>query len=150
MAQRGSFGRNWNLIKVSRNWKPHGIAEEILRNVLDEGDPEVRDAILAAAGKLGGREAEQFLDRTPEGMDATAILESYFLISGIPCEVEKGDDRSTLYVKKECGLLSENVSCNRALAGAYLAGFIRAVAKNAAIMEVQDHIRIELAQEEKT
>jgi hypothetical protein len=40
MAKTGSFARDWQLIKLSRDLKPHNISEEVLNRLIEDSDEE--------------------------------------------------------------------------------------------------------------
>jgi hypothetical protein len=140
MNHRGSFGRNWSLIKLARTYHPHDIAGEILAELA--GDPLQREKVSSAARRIGEAEGRRFLERSPEGLAPSDVLDGYFLIHAIPCEAGSEGEDTTLYVKKECGSLFPGIPCNTAILAAYISGFTRAIAPTASIRDGGDHLAI--------
>jgi hypothetical protein len=140
MNHRGSFGRNWSLIKLARTYHPHDIAGEILAELT--GDPLQRDRVASAARRIGEAEGRKFLERSPEGLSSADILDGYFLVHAIPTEAVREGEHTTLYIKKECGSLFPRTPCNSAILAAYISGFTRAIAPTASIRDGGDHLAI--------
>lgn len=42
----GSFARDWQFVKISRNWKPHDFSKEILEKIIEENDRDFNVSIL--------------------------------------------------------------------------------------------------------
>lgn len=143
MVQRGSFARNWNLIKIARSWHPHEIAGELLSRLMERDSPGVHEQLKAIAHQLGTDEGNRFLARTPEGMDDASILESYFLVSGIPCEVERENGFAQLFIKKEPGNIFFNQPGMERLITAFFSGFVRAISDSAIFIEKETYIVVQ-------
>ncbi|MDT8358668.1 MAG: hypothetical protein RQ758_09230 [Methanomicrobiaceae archaeon] len=140
MTHRGSFGRNWSLIKLARTYHPHDIAGEILAELA--ADPLQREKVSSAAKRIGEAEGRRFLERSPEGISPADILDGYFLIHAIPTEADRESTPPALYVKKECGSLFPGQGCSPAILAAYISGFTRAIAPNALVQDGGDHLII--------
>jgi hypothetical protein len=143
MLRRGSFARDWNLIKATRTWHPHDMAGDVLERLLEDASEGMLSEVTDIAYRLGVEEGRRFLDRTPVGMDDASVLESYFLVSGIPCEVEEEEGgHKLLHIRKEKSSMFAVNPGMRRLSSAFVFGFVSAVTRRAAIEEEDSFILV--------
>ncbi|NYT06459.1 MAG: hypothetical protein GKC04_08890 [Methanomicrobiales archaeon] len=145
MVKRGSFARDWHLIKLSRSWHPHDVAGKILSRLVAGGAPGVAKAVADIAYALGTEEGREFLGRMPAGMDAVSVLESFFLVTGISCDLDTEGKQPVLYIKKECGSLFGNGGCTPEVAAEFIRGFVHAVASPAHVRDQDDVLIVDLS-----
>jgi hypothetical protein len=147
MVKRGSFARDWHLIKLSRSWHPKDVAGQILSRLTADGPPDVVEAVNKIAFTLGFEDGKDFLSRMPEGIDCVSVLESFFLLTGISCELDTEEEQQPhLYIKKECGsLFGDGGGCDASVATAFISGFVHAVARSAHISDRDDVLVVDLA-----
>ena len=145
MVKRGSFARDWHLIKLSRSWHPKDVAGKILSRLTTDGPPDVVEAVNKIAYTLGFEDGKEFLSRMPGAIDAVSVLESFFLLTGISCELETEEQQLHLYIKKECGSLFGDGVCDASVAAAFISGVVHAVATSAHISDRDDVLVVDLA-----
>lgn len=127
MPENRSFARDWQLLKLSRDWKPADRSGEILSRLIKDNDPHVIQKIERIVQDLGKKDAEEILKRMHPQMDINAILEGILLVSGIAYETEKDNSGKKILIKKEmkCGF-SEGINDIR-IGAVYIRSFIESI-----------------------
>ncbi|MBN2733545.1 MAG: hypothetical protein JXQ82_01640 [Methanomicrobiaceae archaeon] len=142
MPDTRSFARDWQLLKLSRDWKPADRSIEILDGLVKDNDPLIIEKIEKIVNEIGKHDAEEILQRMHPKMDIEAILEGILLVSGIAYETFEDNDGKKIKIKKEMrSSLSKVVSDNR-ISAAYIRGFIEIIIPGSEIRDRGDHFTL--------
>ncbi|MBP2132229.1 hypothetical protein J2128_000150 [Methanomicrobium sp. W14] len=144
MPNSSSFARDWQLLKLSRDWKPADRSNEILSRLIKDNDPLVIEKIEIISRDMGKQDAEEILRRMNPRMDVKTILEGILLVSGITYETS-GDNktgRKKIMIKKDMKSGYQEFFSNRRVSAAYIRGFVNALAPNNKVSEMDDYFSL--------
>jgi len=128
----GSFARNWQLMKLARNWRPGDVGWEIVGRLLSDPRSHMNAEIIRIASELGYEEGSKFISRFPRDTDLVTVLEGFFLLTGITCMTEEEEGVTFFSLQEGEGLLADAIP-NRQVTAAYMRGCIRAIAPEAEV-----------------
>jgi hypothetical protein len=128
MAKTGSFARDWQLIKLSRDLKPHNISEEVLNRLIEDSDEETAQKIEKIVVDIGRRDGQNVHERMSTSMDPETVIEGLLIASGIMYESGgSGRDFVIEIALDEKNIISSSIQ-NPKLNIAYITGFAAALA----------------------
>lgn len=140
--KKGQFSRDWSLLKLARTWEPRDIGGEVIERVLREGSPEAVMDILHVISDIGFEDGMKAKERMPPFMQPAEVIESTLLVAGVEMEREDEDDGLVLTVNlEETGLFDYPFTMAEP-AAAYVTGFVRGVAGDAAVSRSGNHLHI--------
>lgn len=142
MPDTRSFARDWQLLKLSRDWKPADRSGEILRELIADNDPIITDKIEKIVREIGKRDAKEILMRMHPKMEINTILEGILLVSGIDYELLKDDTGKKIMIKKEMKTGISNAFSDNKISAAYIRGFIESIITGSEITDRGDHFTL--------
>ena len=142
MPETSSFARDWQLLKLSRDWKPTERSGEILSVLIKDNDILINEKIERIVENIGERDAEEILMRMHPKMEVNTILEGILLVSGIDYQISKDGAGKKIMIKKEMkNKISEVLSGNK-ISAAYIKGFIKSIIPDSEITDRGDHFTL--------
>ena len=142
MADTRSFARDWQLLKLSRDWKPADRSGEILNRLIQDHDTSVIQKIEKIVADIGKKDAEEILRRMNSMMEMSTILEGVLLVSGMIYETEKENGMKKIMIKKEMkSCFSEGIS-DSGISAVYVKSFIEALVPDIEITDKGDHFTL--------
>jgi len=128
MAKTGSFARDWQLIKLSKDLKPHDISEEVLNRLVESSDEKIVEKIEDIVVEIGKKEGENVHERMSTSMDPETVIEGLLIASGILYETRgKGEELVIEINLDEKNIIPTSIQ-NPRLNFAYITGFVTALA----------------------
>lgn len=128
-----SFARDWQLIKVARSMRRHDVAGPLVRRLLLDAPPALVERVTAIAGRLGEEDGTALIARTEEQFDPSTLMEGLLLMWGVPCDSKEAADGGTAITLGG----NESAVCETfadiRVAAPYLAGYARALQRNAVL-----------------
>lgn len=144
MSEIRSFARDWQLLKLSRDWKPADRSSEILGRLIQDNDPVVIEKIEKIVKDIGKKDAGEILKRMHPKMDINAILEGILLVSGIAYETVSDGDVKKILVRKEMKNAFSEIALNPQLSAVYIRGFMESVMPGLEITDKGDYFLMTL------
>ncbi|UUX92094.1 hypothetical protein [Methanoplanus endosymbiosus] len=128
MVKTGSFARDWQLIKLSRDLKPHDISGEVLNRLIEDSDEDVAQKIEEIVVDIGERDGKSVHERMSASMNPETVIEGLLIASGIMYEARgNGRDLVIEISLNEKNIMSSSIK-NPKLNIAYITGFATALA----------------------
>lgn len=138
----GSFGKEWQLMKLSRTWKPYNISDDLLKIITEGGNYDTKELLKEAAYHKGQRLGGEFVSKMPDKNDRVVILETFFLISGISYRIQREESKTKIQVEKDAKKLVTGNWMDESTYISFFSGFIGAITKGASIYESENIITV--------
>ena len=142
MAENRSFARDWQLLKLTRDWKPKDRSNEIVQRLLAENDPTVTAHIDAILKDMAKRDATDILKRMHSQMDKTTLIEGILLISGIAYDTQSDGQDKRYMIRKAVKPAEANGVFDVNMNAVYLRSFIETIAPESEILDRGDHFTL--------
>ena len=142
MQENRSFARDWQLLKLSRDWKPADRSGEILSRLIKDNNPIVLDKVETIVKDIGRKDADEIKNRMHSQMDINTVLEGILLVSGIAYETENDDDGKKIRIKKEMRSSFSEVISDAGISAVYIRSFIEALIPDLDITDKGDNFTV--------
>ncbi|WOF16314.1 hypothetical protein F1737_06090 [Methanoplanus sp. FWC-SCC4] len=144
MADTRSFARDWQLMKLSRNWKPDDRSGEILKGLLTDASPEIMKKVSEISYGIGQSDAEKIVERMQQRMELLDLFEGMLIVSGIDYKSVEEDGSHSFILKKEIRQIISCMDVNTEISASYIRGFITRIAPGADISDIGEYFKVEL------
>jgi len=143
MSDKGvAFGKEWQLMKLSRTWKPYNISDDLLKIITEAGNYDTKELLKEAAYHKGQSLGGEFVSKMPDKNDRVVILETFFLISGISYHIHKEENNTKIQIEKDAKKLVMGNWMDEPTYISFFSGFIGAITKGASIYESRNIITV--------
>lgn len=95
-----SFARDWQFVKISRNWRPHDFSKEVLEELIKENDKAINEKISDIAFELGKKEGKEIKGRLGDQIEINTVIEGILLISGYDYNLKKEEKNTEITITK--------------------------------------------------
>lgn len=142
MGENRSFARDWQLLKLTRDWKPKDRSNEIVQRLLAENDTTVNAHIDAILNDMAKKDAADILQRMHSQMDKTTLIEGILLISGIAYDTANDGQEKRYMIRKAVKSSEANSVFDVNMNPVYLRSFIETIAPESEILDRGDHFTL--------
>lgn len=95
-----SFARDWQFVKISRNWRPHDFSKEVLEELIKVNDKAINERISDIAFELGKKEGREIKGRLGDQIEINTVIEGILLISGYDYNLKKEEKKTEITITK--------------------------------------------------
>ncbi len=142
MGENRSFARDWQLLKLTRDWKPKDRSNEIVQRLLASNDPTVTAHIEAILKDMGKADATGMIQRMHPQMEKGTLIEGILLISGIAYETSDEGKEKRYMIKKAANSVDTNSVFDVNVNAVYIRSFIETIAPESEILDRGDHFTL--------
>ncbi len=137
-----SFARDWQFVKISRNWKPHDFSKEVLDRLINENNRNLNDKISSIVYDIGSEEGREIKASLGDRMEIHTVIEGILLISGQNYSTKRENERTEIIIMKT-GNPKENIHENQDIISyPYLKGVIKSIVPGSQFFENNEIITI--------
>ena len=137
-----SFARDWQFLKISRNWKPHDFSKEVLERLIQENDRNLNERISSIIFDIGMKEGREIKARLGTQIEIQTVIEGIMLISGQNYSINENDGITEINIfrvknSNEKGLDSQDI-----ISFPYLRGVIKSIMPESQLLEKSEGLTI--------
>ena len=137
-----SFARDWQFLKISRNWKPHDFSKDILEKLIRENDKKINEKISSIVFELGRKEGKEIKARLGNQMEIHTVIEGILLISGQEYNIKRKNEKTEIIISKS-GKSRENLMENGDIIFIpYLKGVIQSIIPESHFLDSSEDLTI--------
>ena len=137
-----SFARDWQFLKISRNWKPHDFSKDVLEKLIRENDKKINEKISCIVFELGRKEGREIKSRLGNQMDIPTVIEGILLISGQEYNIKRNNEKMEIIISKS-GKFKDNLIENADIIFIpYLKGVIQSIIPDAHFLDSSEDLTI--------
>jgi len=130
-----SFARDWQFVKISRNWRPHDFSREVLEELIGEDDRFINEKISSIVFKLGKKEGEEIKNRLGGQIEIDTVIDGILLISGHDYNIKRKGEQTEIIITKSGKSKNQQIDNTDLVNISYIKGVIQSIIPDSNFLE---------------